>query len=98
MLTKREYLLTCFAEECNEVAQRCTKALRFGLDEIQPGMELRNDERIMAEVADLFGVLELLTDGGVLSYPLELVPFVQAKRAKVEFYLKYAQSIGTVEK
>ena len=48
-----EHLLTCLAEECDEVGQRVMKALRFGLDEIQPGQDFTNAERIVLELHDL---------------------------------------------
>ena len=45
-MTREEHLLTIVAEECNEVAQRATKALRFSLEEIEPGQEFSNRERL----------------------------------------------------
>ena len=48
-MTREEHLLTIVAEECNEVAQRATKALRFSLEEIEPGQEFSNRERLFQE-------------------------------------------------
>ena len=45
-LTRQEYLLICLGEECDEVGQRVTKALRFGLSEVQHGQPLNNGDRI----------------------------------------------------
>jgi hypothetical protein len=36
-MTRQEMLLTIVAEECNETPQRVSKAIRFGLDEIEAG-------------------------------------------------------------
>jgi hypothetical protein len=36
-MTREQHLLTILAEECGEVVQRASKAIRFGLDESQPG-------------------------------------------------------------
>jgi len=58
-MTLDEHLLTCLAEECSEVVQRITKALRFGLDEVQPGQEFTNSQRIGQELIDVAAVLEL---------------------------------------
>lgn len=52
-MTKREYLLVCLMEECAEVAQRASKALRFGLDEVQQGKDLSNEQLIVEELRDL---------------------------------------------
>lgn len=51
-------LLTILIEECAEVQQRATKALRFGLDEIQPGQPYTNKFRLGSEVGDLLEVLD----------------------------------------
>lgn len=55
-----ENLLTILIEECNETAQRATKALRFGLTEVQPGQDKTNAERIVYEFNDIVAVMELL--------------------------------------
>jgi len=65
-MTRSEHLLVILAEECNEVAQRVSKALRFGLEEIQPGQGKTNAERISDELDDLMAVLEMLCDEGCL--------------------------------
>ena len=63
----KEMLLDALMEECAEVIVRASKALRFGLDEIQPGQALTNRERLEAELNDLAGVLAMLPGTGVLS-------------------------------
>ena len=55
-MVRREHLLTCLAEECTEVGQRVTKALRFGLAEVQAGQTLTNRQRIAEEYRDLVAV------------------------------------------
>lgn len=60
-------LLTILVEECAEVAQRATKALRFGLDETQPGQPFDNAQRLASEIGDLFCVLELMSKEGMIS-------------------------------
>lgn len=81
-------LLECLAEECAEVIQRATKALRFGLEEVQPGQPLTNSERISQEVGDLLAVLERLQRHGILS-----VADVQMaklhKQPKLDRYLQH---------
>lgn len=59
-------LLTILNEECHEVGQRICKSLRFGLEEVQPGQNLTNAERIGMELGDLIEVMEWLVDRGVI--------------------------------
>jgi NTP pyrophosphatase (non-canonical NTP hydrolase) len=94
-MTKLEHLLTILAEECSEVAQRVSKALRFGVGEIQPGQPLTNAERIEEEMSDLIGVWNMLRDEGVVR-PLEYLLTVGKKR-KVEKYLAFSAGRGLVD-
>ena len=67
-MQRKEYLLIQAASECNEVAHRITKALQFGLDEMQAGGTETNAEQIMREYFDLLGVMHMLIkEGGVTS-------------------------------
>jgi hypothetical protein len=89
-MTRREHLLTIAMEECNEVAQRLSKALRFGLDEVQPGQGLNNAMRVEEEFADLVAVLRMLHMG--FPSPHEMA----AKQEKVERFLAYSAECGTL--
>ena len=53
-------LLTILAEECNEIGIRASKAMRFGLHEIQPGQDYDNVQRLSLEVGDLLEVIDRL--------------------------------------
>ena len=94
-MTKQEHLLTIAAEECVEVAQRLTKALRFGMEEVQPGQTLTNRERIYAEYYDLRAVLGMC---GIDAWDdsLQAKNAEQEKVQKVEHFLAYAEQCGTV--
>ena len=82
------------AEECMETAQRITKALRFGLNEVQPGQMLNNLERINVELTDLLGVASLLVDHGVAINPdPDAIVF---KKAKVMKFAQYAREQGAL--
>jgi hypothetical protein len=95
-----EHLLTILGEECVEVAQRCSKALRFGVDEAEPGQKYTNADRIMRELADVRGVVEMLGEDGVVwmneSEPAVYRVLVDAKKAKIERYLVYSAQCGTL--
>lgn len=95
-MTKDEHFLMCLAEECAEVAQRITKALRFGLDETQEGHALNNRERITEELYDLTAVATLCERRGLI---LGVVPnerTIQTKRDKIERYLNISREQGTL--
>ena len=92
-MNRKEHLLTIVGEECTEVHQRCSKALRFGLNEVQPNQELANHERILQEFNDLIGAMDLLFECEFE----ELISKeeVQAKKEKIEKYLDYSKECGT---
>jgi len=94
-MTKEEHLLTCLAEECAEVAQRVSKALRFGTTEIQQGQPLDNAARIMSEINDLIAVIEILqTVKVLLSGPDRTA--INAKKNKLIEWIRYSETCGTL--
>lgn len=94
-MNKREYLLTKLAEECLEVAQRATKALCFGAEEVQPGQELNNIERLNLEWNDLHATQELLAEEcGIELY--RDTSLVIAKREKIRKFMDYSRQCGTL--
>jgi len=94
-MNRTEHLLACLAEECHEIGQRALKAQRFGLLEIQPEQELTNWHRLQQELADLLAVMEMLEGpaGCLYCIPRNLI---EAKKAKVEKYMVYAESQGAL--
>jgi hypothetical protein len=104
MLNRTEYLLIKLAEEAVEVAQRADKALIFSLEQVQQNVEqnpegLNNAERLLGEVYDLFGVLEMLFEEGIIARPTDQdwLIAVRAKRAKVEKYMAISRERGCLE-
>lgn len=95
-MNKVEYLLTCLAEEAVEVAQRATKAMRFGCDEVQPGQALTNVQRISQELSELHALAELLEEEGVRVLPLSS-DAIERKREKVAVFMKYSRDCGTLQ-
>lgn len=93
-MNRIEHLLTNLGEECAEVAQRASKAARFGVMEVQPGQDMNNARRIMNEIEDMIGVVEMLQAEGVLPQPDR--GRINAKKDKVEKYLTYARACGTL--
>lgn len=96
-MNRQEHLLTILGEEGVEVAQRCSKALRFGLGEVQPGQELNNAARIRGEYIDLLAVMRMLVEEGAIA-PVtdDDLPAMEEKRQKVEKFLEYSRQCGTL--
>ncbi len=101
-MNRNEHLLVCAAEEGIEVAltlaQRISKANRFGLGEVQAGQSKTNAQRIVDEFHDLVGVMKMLHDGGLIELDEHsLDRAVAAKVAKIEKNILYAIKCGTVD-
>jgi hypothetical protein len=91
-LSKDDWMLLCLAEECDEVGQRVTKAMRFGLDEKQPGQPFNNRDRLMFELWDLIAVAKKLVLMGILPQEDLMRPdMMESKWARLEEYWGYAQ-------
>ena len=94
-MNKTEHLLTCLIEECAEVQKIAAKALRFGLDDHAPDSPTTNSEDIALECADLLAVMEMLEREGIIP-TFRDAGLIQAKKDKVEKYMKYAEGRGTL--
>ncbi len=95
-MNRQEHLLECLSEECNEVGQRVSKALRFGLCEKQRNQPFTNRDRIVGELKDLFAVATILMDEGVIEAFIPAPDEVGAKRAKIERYMEIARAEGAL--
>lgn len=97
-MNRLEHLLTALAEEGSEVAQRCTKALRFGAYQVEEGQELTNVERIDQEIQDFFGAMELLRDElGVMSdFGKMDLDAIRRKREKITHFMHLAHATGAL--
>ena len=96
-MTRTEHLLWILAEECAEVAQRASKAARFGLAEVQPEQDLNNADRLRDELTDLLAVAEMLNDDELIGC-YDYATGKRQKREKVEKFLRYSAECGTLDK
>jgi len=108
-MTADEHLLVCSVEEAVEVAEEvstlsrsfqkfCTKSLRFGLDErsLKDPTGPTNRERLVSELIDLFAVVEMMAEAGMIE-PDWLDPErVRAKQDKVRKYMGHAVTCGAL--
>lgn len=92
-MTEQEHFLLCLAEECDEVGQRIMKALRFGLDEVQPGQGLNNAERIVEELHDLIAVARILERRGTLAGVLPSDQDVEAKEHRIRRFMALSRTL-----
>lgn len=101
-MTTPEMLTTIAMEECAEVSQRLSKALRFGMEESQAQAghgvtgaadeSLTNSERIMIEFHDLVAVMEMM---GLHPRSLD-DEMILAKKQKVAGFLNYSIKCGAL--
>ena len=91
-VTKAEQaLLICLIEECAEVTQAATKALRFGLHDTEPMGEYNNMQVLSQEIGDLLGTLDALKE----YIKLDDNCFAKARKSKPERIKFYSRGIIT---
>lgn len=93
-MTRLQHLLVCLTEECAEVAQAATKALRFGLDDINPHLNITAESQLTLELIDLKTVVEMLIQEGVSLQHEDEFNLMNLKEAKVEKFLKFSHERG----
>jgi hypothetical protein len=99
MLNQTEYLLTCLSEECSEIIKECTKAQRFGVNDVDPNARssLQNGQKIACEMADLMAVFELLVENGNMCDGRGLRRDIENKKQKVRQWMEYSRKQGCLE-
>lgn len=88
---RQREILVILIEEAAEVQQRATKALRFGLQEVQPGQACTNVERLSLEVGDLLEMIFLAQDTGLLDSKAVRLGQIE-KRRKLKIYMQSSDS------
>lgn len=107
-MNRDEHLLTTLGEELGEVqievlaldaaraCQRVSKSLRFGLNEVQPGQDLTNAQRITAELKDVWAMAIICAQAGLIPFPQPSIVEIEAKREKVERFMAIARAQGVL--
>lgn len=99
-MKETENLCVVVMEECAELQQALSKALRFGFHNHNPETpEKDNAIDILNEYYQLMGVMEMLIDSGEIGhFKTEDIEYVkQSKRCKVSDYKELSKRISTVE-
>lgn len=103
-MTRHDQLMVIAMEECAELAQRLSKALRFGLQQIQQDANdkpeenpdrLTNEQRIYREYWDLRAVLGMC-EIDAWSSTAESRSYERSKAERVERYLERSAHLGRV--
>ena len=90
-------LLITLGEECNEVAVRISKALRFGLDEVQPGQGLTNVARISGELRDVVTLVNVCIAAGI-PFPVGYDAEAQLQKLdKLRRFFQIEENVALVE-
>jgi len=96
-MNRKEHLLLILAEECAELQQAVSKAMRFGLDDRYNKVE-SNREEIVREYLHVLAAVTMLIEAGHL--PRNTHEFhrkvMDEKIANVERFLEYAEQKGTL--
>lgn len=90
-----EHLLICLAEECAEVQHRVSKALRFGMSEIEPGQPFTNAQRIAQEFDDVLAIIEMLEDRSLFTHAANFRK-IEEKKMRVQRWMGHAIRNGTL--
>jgi len=84
-------------EECSEVQQAISKALRFGLKDSNPNTPRRNNaEDIAHELIDILSIRDMLLHNTAIP-PLDEVELKEAKIAKLKKYIKISTEVGIIK-
>ncbi len=95
-MNESEHLLVCLAEECAEIQQAVTKALRFGLRDGYPESGRTNAQDIRKEMVDLIAVWELLEEKQIIYHMQNNEQAIKRKKARAIQYMNYAKSTGAM--
>lgn len=93
MLTKTDMLLCILNEECAELAKETMKAMRFGLDDVEPGVGKTNRAKIRQEAHDVIAVLQCLRDE-IGEYDPRLI---EEKKNKLRRMFEYSRQKGRMD-
>lgn len=95
MLSKREHLLVCLMEECNEVAQAASKCIRFGDADSYLPTDPTNLTQVTKEFNELLAVVKMLNEIGVI---IPMVRHLQEEKIeRLATFMQYSRQRKTLE-
>lgn len=90
-MNKEQHLLVILGEECAETAHRASKAIRFGMTDVDPEQHETAKRLLEREYAEIVAVAEML---GLEVRDEDKL----AKRERVAKYMDYSREVGTLER
>lgn len=98
-ISLEDHHLVMLMEECAEVAQRASKQLRFGRDEVQPGQPHPNHKRLRDEILDVLCCIRYLENSGQIERvdPLAVTMHYELKLEKITRMLGLSRAQGRLE-
>ena len=99
-MRKNEYLTLVAMEECAEIQQALSKALRFGFDDHHPSRSAEtNEEQLLTEFYQLTAMIEEMHIQGIIEdFSQEKITQVKKdKIAKVYKFMNYSAEKGLLE-
>lgn len=93
-----EHLRELLVEEASEVIKEAAKGQRFGPDDSDPNDKehATNKEKLIAELNDLFAVVGMLSERGMLPEVWVSPLLMERKRLKVLSMIQYARQKHTI--
>ena len=97
-MTREQYLYLKLMEEAAEVAQRASKTIQFGSEDVELGHIDTNTSRLMYEIYDLLSIIEIMGNMGLIPHINydTLHNHMIMKEKKLEKYYTYSQKLGYV--
>lgn len=99
-MRKNEYLALVAMEECAEIQQALSKAIRFGFDDHHPSRaDETNEEQMLTEFYQLTAMIEELQKHGIIKgFTQEKINQVQQNKIKKVYkYMDYSTGKGLLE-
>lgn len=96
----REYLTVVAMEECAEIQQGLSKALRFGFDDTHPArLDETNEDDILTEFYQLTAMVEELQKQQIIGqFSDEKIAEIKARKIeKVYHYMDYSREKGLLD-
>jgi cell division GTPase FtsZ len=92
-----DHLLVVLAEEAAEVAKEATKCLRFGPHESEGEFYSTNAERVVEEFNDLYAIMIMLQNEGVLQGKIIRARLLKLKKDSFEKALLWSKDCGRLD-
>ena len=96
-MNETQLLLIHLLEELSEAQKEITKALRFGLDDINPETHEKNAEAIVRELSDIQILLDELYSKNILDKEEQTERQKQRKQKKNEKWIEYSRLKGILK-